>query len=591
MPPAILPFYRTLEPEVLEEIMKHLNFFKSALLTLLILCSNFVWAHDFEVDGIYYNILSETDKTVEVTYGNERYTGYVTIPAAVKYNNTTHNVTSIGNNAFENCSGLSSITIPKSITHIANSAFYGCTGIKELHIEDSEIPISCNKQYYDPTDDFFEDSPIEYMYIGRDIINYSFSYFSKWKNTLKTVVIGDGMTIIPNSIFDSCYKLSSITIPDNVRQIENYAFYYCNIAEINLVEGLESIGIAAFAGCDIKSLTIPNSVTSIGRNAFNETTQLESIVVESGNKVYDSRNECNAIIETATRTLIRGCKTTIIPKEITNIANTAFYGCLGLTEIEIPSNITSVGNSAFYACTSLENIYFHSNPTIGTDAIPSTTTCHLVLDDSNMIDFNTANSNTYSDISYTRTISKGKYSTIMLPFVPDAASLENYAFYALAESGDGYMRFEEIATPVANTPYIYTLREGKENVAITGGETTISSNIVTPEVDGWQTIGSFNNQTIDTSNGNYYALSATDNEINRITKNLTVLPYRAYFKSANASKSALNIYISGTTGVEMISSNEIDGFENEAIFDLSGRKVAEPRKGNVYIKNGKKIMF
>lgn len=490
MPPAILPFYRTLEPEVLEEIMKHLNFFKSALLTLLILCSNFVWAHDFEVDGIYYNILSETDKTVEVTYGNERYTGYVTIPAAVKYNNTTHNVTSIGNNAFENCSGLSSITIPKSITHIANSAFYGC-----------------------------------------------------------------------------------------------------NIAEINLVEGLESIGIAAFAGCDIKSLTIPNSVTSIGRNAFNETTQLESIVVESGNKVYDSRNECNAIIETATRTLIRGCKTTIIPKEITNIANTAFYGCLGLTEIEIPSNITSVGNSAFYACTSLENIYFHSNPTIGTDAIPSTTTCHLVLDDSNMIDFNTANSNTYSDISYTRTISEGKYSTIMLPFVPDAASLENYAFYALAESGDGYMRFEEIATPVANTPYIYTLREGKENVAITGGETTISSNIVTPEVDGWQTIGSFNNQTIDTSNGNYYALSATDNEINRITKNLTVLPYRAYFKSANASKSALNIYISGTTGVEMISSNEIDGFENEAIFDLSGRKVAEPRKGNVYIKNGKKIMF
>lgn len=226
---CLLLYYHFIAPQSqgVGGIMKHLSFLKSALLTLLILCSNFVWAHDFEVDGIYYNILSETDKTVEVTYGNERYTGYVTIPAAVKYNNTTHNVTSIGNNAFENCSGLSSITIPKSITHIANSAFYGCTGIKELHIEDSEIPISCNKQYYDPTDDFFKDSPIEYMYIGRDIINYSFSYFSKWKNTLKTVVIGDGMTIIPNSIFDSCYKLSSITIPDNVRQIENYAFYYC----------------------------------------------------------------------------------------------------------------------------------------------------------------------------------------------------------------------------------------------------------------------------------------------------------------------------------------------------------------------------
>ena len=153
------------------------------------------------------------------------------------------------------------------------------------------------------------------------------------------------------------------------------------------------------------------------------------------------------------------------------------------------------------------------------------------------------------------------------------------------------MRFEEIATPVANTPYIYTLREGKENVAITGGVTTISSNIVTPEVDGWQTVGSFSNQTIDTSNGNYYALSATDNEINRITKNLTVLPYRAYFKSSNASKSALSIYISGTTGVKEISSGEIDGFENGAIFDLSGRKITEPTKGNIYIRDGKKIMF
>lgn len=214
-----------------------------------------------------------------------------------------------------------------------------------------------------------------------------------------------------------------------------------------------------------------------------------------------------------------------------------------------------------------------------------------MLNDNNVADFNTANANTFADVSYTRTISEGKYGTIILPFAPDAASIENYAFYELVESGEGYMKFDEVAQPIANTPYIYTLREGKENVAITGGETTISSNIETPVVSEWETIGSLSKQTIDTSNGNYYALSATNNEINRITKNLTVLPYRAYFKSANASKSALNIYISGTTGVKEISSSEIDGFENGGIFDLSGRKVAEPRKGNVYIKNGKKIMF
>lgn len=225
---------------------------------------------------------------------------------------------------------------------------------------------------------------------------------------------------------------------------------------------------------------------------------------------------------------------------------------------------------------------------IDTNAIPSTAKCHLMLNDNNVADFNTANTNTFADVSYTRTISEGKYGTIILPFAPDAASIENYAFYELVESSDDYMKFEEVLTPIANTPYIYTLREGKENIAITGGETTISSSIVTPEVDGWQTIGSFNNQTIDTSNGNYYAFSPSKNETNKITKNLTVLPYRAYFKSDNASKSALSIYISGTTGVEEISSSEIDGFENGAIFDLSGRKVAEPRKGNIYIKNGKK---
>lgn len=401
------------------------------------------------------------------------------------------------------------------------------------------------------------------------------------------------MISIPDFIFERCYKLVSVTISNNVKHIGIDAFRSCKgIVEIKLPEGLISIGATAFSSCTkLRSITIPSNVTNIGRNAFKATLELEKIIVESGNKVYDSRNECNAIIETATNTIIKGCKNTVIPNSITNIGNNAFNECTNLKSIILPNEVTHIGDYAFWGCNELCDIKLNSNPSIGLSAIPSTTTCHLVLDDSNMIDFNTANSNTYSDISYTRTISEGKYGTIMLPFVPDAASLENYAFYALAESGDGYMRFEEIATPVANTPYIYTLREGKENVAITGGETTISSNIVTPEIDGWQTIGSFSNQTIDTSNGNYYALSATDNEINRITKNLTVLPYRAYFKSSNASKSALSIYISGTTEVEEISSGEIDGFENVAIFDLSGRKVAKPINGNIYIKNGKKIMF
>lgn len=529
-------------------------------------------------------------------------------------------VTEIGYGAFEGCSGLTSVTIPSSVNKLYCCTFEGCTGLKNLIIEDSNEPLEsvlkCNYHASHFNDYFFEDSPIEYMYIGRDLNNYAFSYsYGQWRKTLKTVVFGSGVTTIPNSIFDSCSKLSSVTLSNNIRNIGINAFFDCNsITNIVLPNSLVSIEACAFEGCAIADIIIPKNVTQIGRRAFGKSKYIESILVESGNPVYDSRSNSNAIIETYTNTLISGCKNTKIPNSVTNIGDCAFHICTTLTDIEIPNSVTCIGESAFTSCTGITNVIIPSsvtnigdyafqncqnlndikcngNPSFGEYAIPSTAKCHLILDDSNATDFDITNANTYADVSYSRNIVEEKFGTIILPFTPNAKSLENYAFYALAESGDGYMRFEEVATPVANTPYIYTLREGKENVAITGGETTISSNIVTPEVDGWQTIGSFNNQTIDTNNGNYYALSATDNEINRFTKSLTVLPYRAYFKSSNASKSALSIYISGTTGVAEISSGEIDGFENGAIFDLSGRKVSEPEEGNIYIKNGKKIML
>ena len=759
--------------------MKHLNFFKSTLLTLLILCSNFVWAHDFEVDGIYYNILSEEDKTVEVTYQGkwawdyDEYVDHVIIPEYIGYNDKTYIVTKIGDMAFRECSNLCDITLPNSITNIGQDAFMGCyrltsilipssirnigyrafngctglnsvvisdltawcnidfygsdsnplyyaqwlflndkllteiivpndvkeikqyafynyellynvknaenierigkyafykcinlasidtgnkirgieygtfayctalnnislgdnveyieddaftgctsmtslyipsgvkeisntafadcIGIKELYIEDSNEPIINKLSTISPSltydyNHFFEDFPIEYMYIGRDLKNYTFSYsHGQWRKTLKIVEIGNGMTIIPNYMFDSCFELNSVTMSNNLTYIGEGAFYYCpKIVGVKLPNELTFIGDDAFRGNKYKNITIPKSVTHIGTRVFAECAELENITVESGNKWYDSRENCNAIIETLTNKLISGCNSTIIPSNIAVIGESAFWGFDKLTEIIFSNSLTNIEDYAFRWCDNIKHIYFESNPMIGISALPSTVTSHLILDDSNRIDFNTVNSNKYSDVSYTRTIAEGKYATIILPFAPDATSLENYAFYALAESGNGYMRFEEVTTPVANTPYIYTLREGKENVAITGGVTTISSNIVTPEVDGWQTVGSFTNQALDTSNGNYYAFSPSKNEINKITKNLTVLPYRAYFKSDNASKSAFSVYISGTTGVKEVLSSEIDGFETEVIYDLSGRKILDPVRGGIYIINGKKVKF
>ena len=111
-----------------------------------------------------------------------------------------------------------------------------------------------------------------------------------------------------------------------------------------------------YRGCALTSVIIPNSVTSIGNCAFEDCPNLASIVVESGNPNYDSRNDCNAIIETASNTLIAGCKNTIIPNNVTCIGSYAFYGCSGLTSVTIPESVTSIGDEAFEECNSLTSV-------------------------------------------------------------------------------------------------------------------------------------------------------------------------------------------------------------------------------------------
>ena len=275
---------------------------KIYLLFLLTLLPFLASADPVEIDGIYYNLDSKA-KTAEVTENPNKYSGNIDIPKIVTYQEVSYNVTSIRYSAFSFCIGLTSIIIPNSVTSIGSSAFTDCTALTSISIPNS-------------------------------------------------------VTTIRYNTFEGCYSLTSVTIPNSVTSIERSVFEGCSaLTSVTVPNSVTSIGDGAFKGCtSLTSVSIPNSVTSIEGNAFSRCTALTSVKVESGNPKYDSRENCNAIIETASNTLVTGCKNTIIPKKVTSIGQDAFWGCSGLTSVTIPNRVESIKPRAFGECSGLTSV-------------------------------------------------------------------------------------------------------------------------------------------------------------------------------------------------------------------------------------------
>ena len=235
-------------------------------------------------------------------------------------------ITSIGDYVFKGCSGLTELTLPNSITSIGESAFDGCSGLTELTLPNS-------------------------------ITSIGESAFDGCSGLTK-LTLPNSITSIGNYVFDGCSGMTELILPNSVTSIGKYAFSDCSgLTKLTLPNSVTSIGDFAFYGCSgLTELILPSSVWSIGNFAFSDCSGLEKITVDRGNKRYDSKGNCNSIIETGTNTLIVGCKNSIIPNSVTSIGNAAFYGCSGMTELTLPNSVRSIGDHAFRGCSGLTEL-------------------------------------------------------------------------------------------------------------------------------------------------------------------------------------------------------------------------------------------
>ncbi|MBQ7988518.1 MAG: leucine-rich repeat domain-containing protein [Bacteroidaceae bacterium] len=269
-----------------------------------------------------------------------------------------NSVTSIGDYAFEKCSSITAVTIPNGVTTIGYSAFAGCSSLTALTIPNSVTSIG---DYA-----FRECNSLTSLNLDCNTVG---SWFSN--KSIKEVTFGENVTSIGDGAFQYCYSLSSITFGSRITSIGAYSFSGCaGLSSLSLPEHLISIGNGAFRACSgLNSVVISENVAQMGRGAFAECSGLTSLRVKEDNLTYDSRNGCNAIIETATNRLIQGCNYTSIPQDVTRISDAAFYGCSDLTSVSLPNGLLSIGDDAFADCSGLTAINIPSSITeIGSDA-------------------------------------------------------------------------------------------------------------------------------------------------------------------------------------------------------------------------------
>lgn len=326
---------------------------KKLLTLLLMLLPMISFAEAVEIDGIYYNLVSKL-KTAEVTFNPDKYRGDIVIPESIEYDGEKYNVTSIGVNAFYQCSYLNSVIIPSSVKVIDTQAFWGCRALSSVVIPEGVTTIG-SSAFWGCRGMKSVTFPVSIVEIGNEAFDYcddldiiNISSLEAWckikfydeplydnrrlflnNEEIVNLVLPDGTKTVPRYAFRGCSSFVSVTLPEGLIKIDEYGFDACsNITTVSLPSSLDTICGSAFGNCKkLASVEIPQSVRYIGNGAFIGCASLESIVFPDSLRFIDG-DMCRA--------------------------------CTKLTSITIPTNIQTIGYYAFQDCPELKDVYCYA---------------------------------------------------------------------------------------------------------------------------------------------------------------------------------------------------------------------------------------
>ena len=316
--------------------------FAILLVMLVMITSKALAGASFEViDGFKYLLDSDT-KTATLMPNTEKYAGDVVIPESVKAKDgNDYKITAFGDQCFDDCSGLTSITIPSSVTSLGEECFAICSGLTSITIPSSVTSLG------------------DWCLVRCD--------------GLTSVTIPSSVTTLGEGCFAECYSLTSINIPSSVTAIGDNCFAYCqSLISVTIPSSVTSLGEKCFDSCfGLSSVIIPSSVTSLGKKCFGSCYGLTSVIIPSsitslGERCFQLCSNLTSITIPSSVTSLGdycfldcyGLTSITIPSSVTSLGEGCFSGCSGLTSITIPSSVTSFGKYCFNKCTNLESIYF-----------------------------------------------------------------------------------------------------------------------------------------------------------------------------------------------------------------------------------------